>query len=59
VLTYKNGDKYEGDWQDGFRHGNGALWIFKEGKYYLKYEGGWAYDKPAVSRGMGLAGQKE
>jgi hypothetical protein len=49
VLTYKNGDKYEGDFAEGMRHGNGAMWRYRAGKYILEYEGGWAQDKPHVS----------
>lgn len=48
VVTYKNGDKYEGDWQDGYRHGNGTLWVFRDGKYYVRYSGDWDQDLPHV-----------
>ena len=38
--TYTNGVvKYEGEWEDGHRHGAGTLWFHKEG--VARYEGGW------------------
>jgi hypothetical protein len=51
-VTYKNGDKYGGEWQDGKRHGNGTLWVLQEGRYKVRYSGDWQYDLPEVSRGM-------
>eukprot|EP00775_Hariotina_reticulata_P009040 gene9040-9211_t len=51
VVTYKNGDKYEGAWQNGSRHGNGTLWVLKQGKYHIRYSGDWASDLP---HGAGL-----
>jgi hypothetical protein len=48
VVTYKNGDKYEGDWREGVRHGNGTLWVFKGGKYHVRYSGEWVNDLPQV-----------
>lgn len=50
-MTYKNGDKYEGDWQENYRHGNGTLWVFRDGKYHIRYSGEWAEDLPDVSFG--------
>jgi hypothetical protein len=48
TVVYKNGDKYEGDWNTGLRHGLGTLWIFKEGKYIVRYNGEWRNDAPTV-----------
>ena len=28
VQLYRNGDKYDGDWHSGFRHGNGTIQAF-------------------------------
>jgi hypothetical protein len=47
-VTYKNGDKYGGEWQDGKRHGNGTLWVLQEGKYKVRYSGDWQHDLPEV-----------
>ena len=46
---YKNGDKYEGDWANDLRHGLGTLWIYKGGKYVVRYNGEWREDQPTVS----------
>lgn len=43
---YKNGDKYEGGWSCDLRHGLGTLWIYKEGKYYVRYNGEWQDGTP-------------
>jgi hypothetical protein len=48
--VYKNGDKYEGDWALGFRHGLGTLWVFRGSKYMVKYNGEWNNDMPEVIR---------
>jgi hypothetical protein len=59
ALTYRNGDKYEGDWQCGLRHGLGSLWLNVGGKFRLRYSGHWANDQPTVSaraRGLGSRG---
>jgi hypothetical protein len=37
VKTYDNGDRYEGEWKDGKRHGQGTLY-YKSGS---RYEGEW------------------
>lgn len=48
-MTYKNGDRYGGEWQDGKRHGNGTLWVLQEGRYKVRYSGDWQHDLPEVS----------
>jgi hypothetical protein len=48
VVTYKNGDKYGGEWRDGKRHGNGTLWVLQDGKYNVRYSGDWLDDLPEV-----------
>ncbi len=45
-MVYKNGDKYEGDWAYDLRHGLGTLWIYKGGKYVVRYNGEWRDDQP-------------
>ena len=47
-MIYQNGDKYEGDWENGLRHGLGTLWIYIDGKYVVRFNGSWHKDKPAV-----------
>ncbi len=42
IYTYPDGTTYDGDWQDGKRHGYGT-WIRPDG---TKYEGEWKDDKP-------------
>lgn len=49
TVIYKSGDKYEGDWREDTRHGLGTLWVYKEGKYRVRYHGNWVDDAPAVS----------
>lgn len=49
TVIYKNGDKYEGDWAQGLRHGLGTLWLYKKGKYVVRYNGEWRNDAPSVS----------
>lgn len=53
TVIYKNGDKYEGDWASDTRHGLGTLWIFRDGKYKVRYNGEWREDQPTVSQGAG------
>ncbi len=48
-MVYKNGDKYEGDWAQDVRHGLGTLWLFRDGKYVVRYNGEWRNDQPNVS----------
>lgn len=56
-MIYKNGDKYEGDWSSSLRHGLGTLWIYKGGKYVVRYNGEWRDDSPNVRMGcMGCMG---
>ncbi len=52
TVIYKNGDKYEGDWENGMRSGLGTLWLFRDGKYVVRYNGQWANDKPSVSQSI-------
>jgi hypothetical protein len=51
VFTYRNGDKYEGSWQNGRRHGSGTLWVLRGGKFHARFSGGWANDVPEVGGG--------
>jgi hypothetical protein len=55
VVTYKNGDKYEGAWQNGSRHGIGTLWVLNQGKYHIRYSGDWASDLPHVSKHLSIS----
>ena len=53
TIIYKNNDKYEGDWANDMRHGLGTLWIFKDGKYVVRYNGDWRNDRPTVRAACG------
>lgn len=54
TVVYKNGDKYEGAWANDMRDGLGTLWIFREGKYVVRYNGEWRDDQPTVSHRTAL-----
>jgi len=56
VLVYRNGDKYEGDWRGGLRHGQGTLWVCADGRSSTRYGGDWADDLPEVRFRMGRLG---
>jgi len=47
VQVYPSGDKFEGQWQEGLRHGEGTLWapVGKAQKLRKIYVGGWRNDK--------------
>lgn len=49
-MIYKSGDKYEGGWLADVRHGLGTLWVYKDGKYKVRYNGEWRDDQPTVRR---------
>ena len=40
-MTWANGDRYEGQWLDGNRHGKGT-YVWSSGG---RYEGDWAENK--------------
>lgn len=40
AFEYQNGDVYEGEWQDGLRHGFGRMTYAEDG---ATYEGGWEH----------------
>lgn len=42
MMRWNQGDKYEGDWQEGLRHGEGTYFSKANG---FKYEGQYAKDK--------------
>merc|ERR1712223_691 len=42
MMRWNQGDKYEGDWQEGLRHGQGTYFSKTNG---FKYEGQYAKDK--------------
>ena len=46
-----SGDIYDGDWQEGMRHGFGTLSVRDDtnSEYIKKYSGGWINDKRHVS----------
>ena len=46
---YPNGDKYEGSWEGGKRHGMGILWLYDNGRHRVRYSGEWAHDRFHVS----------
>ena len=35
-LVYPNGDKYEGSWEGGKRHGMGILWLYDNGRHRVR-----------------------
>jgi hypothetical protein len=37
-----------GDWNGGVRHGQGTLWVHRDGRYYVRYSGDWCEDLPEV-----------
>ena len=41
-MIYEDGSEYDGEWNMGLRHGQGA-WKRKDGIFY---SGGWEYDQP-------------
>ena len=45
-----SGDIYDGDWEEGMRHGYGMLSVRDEssGEYVKKYSGGWRNDRRHV-----------
>lgn len=43
-MTYANGDKYEGSWRSGQRHGFGVLFQYESGQHYVSYRGEWKRD---------------
>ena len=58
TVVYKNNDKYEGDWANDLRHGLGTLWIYKGGKYIVRYNGEWRDDQPTVSAWLTTSGHQ-
>lgn len=45
-YTYVNGDRYEGEWKDDRRHGQGiVVYMSPEGEVVEKYEGQWVSGK--------------
>lgn len=50
-MVYKNGDKYEGDWEEDLRSGLGIYYSFVGGLYRIRYQGEWRADRPH-GRGM-------
>lgn len=42
AYTYRNGARYVGQWQGGFRHGRGAM-AWPDG---AQYDGQWQYSRP-------------
>lgn len=50
-MWKRNGDIYDGDWENGMRHGFGKLSVRDHnGEYMKKYSGGWKDDMRHVSR---------
>ena len=46
TMVYKNGDKYEGEWQEDLRSGLGIYWVFEKGRFRVRYNGSWLGDLP-------------
>lgn len=59
IIDFQNGDKYEGDWKDGQKHGQG-VYTWKNGD---RYEGGWkngkAHGKGVFTRADGTKNDGE
>lgn len=45
-MVYKNGDKYEGDWEEDLRSGLGIYYSYVNGLYKIRYSGEWRSDRP-------------
>ncbi len=45
IQIYKNGDKYEGMWEQNKRHGQGTYWKHIGGKLKREYTGDWVEDE--------------
>ena len=45
VKVWKNGDKYEGEWLYGVRHGYGTFWKIENKQRRKVYIGGWKRDQ--------------
>ncbi len=43
-----NGDKYEGEWLAGVKHGRGTQWVRRDGKLRKLYTGDWFNGKMHV-----------
>ena len=43
-----NGDKYEGEWVGGLKHGGGTQWVRRDGKLRKLYTGDWVAGKQHV-----------
>ncbi len=52
VMMFTNGDRYEGEWRDGWRHGRGIFW-FADGRVF---DGAWAGGCPL--RGTAMAADR-
>lgn len=51
----RNKQLYEGDWENGQKHGYGVLsQILADGTYVLQYEGDWMYGQPQVAYKLGF-----
>jgi hypothetical protein len=40
VVEYPNGDKYDGEWKDGNKHGRGVMTFADGAKYLVEWENG-------------------
>ena len=45
IFTYKNGNKYDGNWKDDKREGKGTGFYYKNGKLYYIMKGNWINNK--------------
>ncbi len=43
TRTYANGDKYVGEWKDGWQHGQGTLTLTSGNKYVGEWKDGWQH----------------
>ena len=44
-MTWPNGDRYDGEWFEGKKHGFGTVWRCEHGKHRVEYNGTWVHNK--------------
>lgn len=49
IHVYRDGNRYEGEWKNGKKEGQGTFWVAKEGRYNAMYRGTWKSGKWHVS----------
>ena len=44
-MTWPNGDRYDGEWFEGKKHGFGTMWRCEHGKHRVEYNGTWVHNR--------------